>query len=333
MADTTTTNFALVKPEIGASRDTWGTKLNANMDTLDQYLGFSAPIGMVVDFAGPNPPSGWLIADGRNISRTTYAALFAVIGTYWGSGDGSTTFALPSTPGRFSVGPGTVIDQNGNTLAYAFAQKAGVLSQQIVLANLPAINLTSDTIGSHAHGGATAVGGNHTHAMDVQGSHSHSTDAQGSHAHGGGTDAQGNHQHNVTLPPTGTGAAFGGNAVMSTVFGSTTYPTDVQGLHAHNIGTDTQGLHGHNISTAGAHAHNNAYSGNLQFGINADGLHTHSIPLGGSGAWFPVQNPLLVMTKIIYAGSQAAATTTAVVAPAARRLTSPLRGGMRAIAA
>lgn len=49
-------------------------------------------------------PSGWLHCDGSAISRSTYAALFAVIGTQYGSGDGSTTFNLPDTRNFFPVG-------------------------------------------------------------------------------------------------------------------------------------------------------------------------------------------------------------------------------------
>ena len=100
MPDAYTANLALVKPEVGASRDSWGSKLNENMDTLDEFIGMAMPIGAVLDFAGPQAPPGWLICDGRWVSRTTYSALFAVIGTSWGAGDGSTSFALPPTPGR-----------------------------------------------------------------------------------------------------------------------------------------------------------------------------------------------------------------------------------------
>lgn len=56
--------------------------------------------GEVFWFAGPTPPPGSLLADGSAVSRTTYAALFAAIGTAHGAGDGSTTFNLPSVPGR-----------------------------------------------------------------------------------------------------------------------------------------------------------------------------------------------------------------------------------------
>ena len=50
------------------------------------------PIGAVVAYSGSNEPSGWLICDGRAISRTSYSNLFNVIGTTYGAGDGSTTF-------------------------------------------------------------------------------------------------------------------------------------------------------------------------------------------------------------------------------------------------
>lgn len=62
------------------------------------------PVGVVDYFAGTVAPNGWLIADGRIISRTAYADLFAAIGTTYGAGDGSTTFAIPDMRGMFSRG-------------------------------------------------------------------------------------------------------------------------------------------------------------------------------------------------------------------------------------
>ncbi len=62
------------------------------------------PVGVITPYAGSAAPSGWLLCDGSAVSRTTYAALFAVIGTTYGSGDGSTTFTLPNLKGRVPVG-------------------------------------------------------------------------------------------------------------------------------------------------------------------------------------------------------------------------------------
>lgn len=64
----------------------------------------AAPPGTVMYFAGRNPPAGWLKANGAAVSRTTYAPLFAAIGTIYGSGDGSTTFNLPDVRGEFVRG-------------------------------------------------------------------------------------------------------------------------------------------------------------------------------------------------------------------------------------
>lgn len=62
------------------------------------------PPGTIIHYAGRTVPSGWLICNGANVSRTDYAALFAAIGTIYGTGDGSTTFGLPNLDGRFLEG-------------------------------------------------------------------------------------------------------------------------------------------------------------------------------------------------------------------------------------
>ncbi len=60
--------------------------------------------GAVMYFARNTAPAGWLKANGAVVSRTTYAALFAAIGTTFGAGDGSTTFGLPDLRGEFARG-------------------------------------------------------------------------------------------------------------------------------------------------------------------------------------------------------------------------------------
>jgi microcystin-dependent protein len=61
----------------------------------------AAPPGSVVMYGATIPPTGWLICNGAAVSRATYAALFAIIGTTFGAGNGTTTFNLPSMEARF----------------------------------------------------------------------------------------------------------------------------------------------------------------------------------------------------------------------------------------
>nr|WP_279032386.1 phage tail protein [Snodgrassella alvi] len=61
----------------------------------------ATPAGTIMYFARDWAPTGWLKANGAAVSRTAYAGLFAVLGTYYGSGDGSTTFNLPDLRGEF----------------------------------------------------------------------------------------------------------------------------------------------------------------------------------------------------------------------------------------
>lgn len=86
-----------------------------------------SPSGLISAYAGATAPTGWILCDGSAVSRTTYAALFAAIGTTYGSGDGSTTFNVPNFKGRVPAG---LDGSQGefDTLAKAGGEKAHTLS-------------------------------------------------------------------------------------------------------------------------------------------------------------------------------------------------------------
>jgi microcystin-dependent protein len=76
------------------------------------------PTGTVLAMASPSVPVGFLECNGATVSRTTYSALFSLIGTTYGAGDSSTTFVLPDLRGAFVRGwdNGRTID-NARTFA------------------------------------------------------------------------------------------------------------------------------------------------------------------------------------------------------------------------
>ena len=80
------------------------TDVTTQINTLRNDINNLVPSGTVVYFLGTTAPTGWLKANGAAVSRTTYARLFAVIGTTYGAGDGSTTFNLPDLRGEFIRG-------------------------------------------------------------------------------------------------------------------------------------------------------------------------------------------------------------------------------------
>lgn len=82
---------------------TYETILEATVKAgVEHFGGF--PSGTMIAFAGKSVPDGWLLCNGALVSRTTYAKLFAAIGTAWGTGDGRTTFKLPDADGRVMQG-------------------------------------------------------------------------------------------------------------------------------------------------------------------------------------------------------------------------------------
>ena len=93
--NTATTTVPIVLPGVPTTSLQAATK---------SYVDQVTPAGSIMAFAASSAPTGWLICDGSAVSRTTYAALFAVVGTTWGVGDGSTTFNVPDLRGQFLRG-------------------------------------------------------------------------------------------------------------------------------------------------------------------------------------------------------------------------------------
>lgn len=73
-------------------------------DTIETALSSMVQSGMVTPYAGDAAPEGWLLCRGQAVSRTTYAKLFGVIGTTYGTGDGTATFNVPDLRRRVAVG-------------------------------------------------------------------------------------------------------------------------------------------------------------------------------------------------------------------------------------
>jgi microcystin-dependent protein len=113
------------------------------------------PPGVIHQFAGSNAPTGYLLCDGSVVSRaTTYAALFAVIGTTYGAGDGSTTFNVPNLMGNVPVGRKLT-----DTSFDALGETGGAKTHALTTAEMPAHTHAAGTLGADSAGA-------HTHTVE-----------------------------------------------------------------------------------------------------------------------------------------------------------------------
>ena len=132
------------------------------------------PAGAVMAWTGSVVPGGWLECNGATISRTTYAALFAICSTTFGAGDGSTTFAIPDLRGRAIYGTSTSITRGttstgvGASFAVTSATPSSTLSHSVTTNTT---NSTTDKDVTNSITVITAISDHaaHTHSVTMPG--------------------------------------------------------------------------------------------------------------------------------------------------------------------
>lgn len=103
---------------------------------------FQVPVGAMLIWLTDTAPNGWHLCYGQAISRTTYARLFALLGTTFGIGDGTTTFNLPDLRGRLPLGQddmgGVSANRVTNAQADSIGGAAGAENHTLITAEMPA---------------------------------------------------------------------------------------------------------------------------------------------------------------------------------------------------
>lgn len=188
------------------------------------------PVGSIITYAGETSPDGWLLCDGNQISRTTYARLFNVIGTRYGSPSSSDVFCLPDLRDRIPIGKpvGSVIGDIGgrNTMS-----------------------LTATELPAHTHTGTTGEGGQHTHTITV--------DDGGQHSHGISDPGHNHWLQTVNDDFNNSGGA--GPSFAADSAGTMNWPNVAQPSTT-GITINSGGLHSHTASAANSSTHAHTFT-------------------------------------------------------------------------
>lgn len=162
--------------------------------TVGQLSGLGVPIGMPFPWFTSTAPTGYILAYGQAISRTAFADLFAVFGTQFGVGDGSTTFNVPDCRGVAFVGKD---DMGGTALGRLTA--ATTLGAVV---GAQSVTLSTAEMPSHAHTGLTTINGAHSHTLNAflggPGGIPGAPVQGGTLGAGFPTTVDGDHQHGIT---------------------------------------------------------------------------------------------------------------------------------------
>ena len=227
-------------------------RIDGGMEALYQEL--DALVGAFIMYTAATAPSPkWLICDGATVSKTTYAALWALVGHTYATDPGGGNFTLPDFRGRLPVG---------------------------LAPTTTALNTLGKTAGTwdhhHAQSNHQHAGGDHTHSIPSSdssgGPHSHTNTSTGSSGHGhtisGSITSGGVHSHsnpdNTSTPTTSVGSRIGRDDYFVS-----------RPIHTHSLNdTETAGAHTHanslSVSDASGHTHTTSTTG------ESGTAHTHN---------------------------------------------------------
>jgi hypothetical protein len=248
--------------------------------TVDPVAG-TVPVGAMTQYLGTTAPTGWLLCDGANVSRSTYGGLFTVLGTRYGAGDGATTFALPDLRSRFARGSASTASLSGTAGGSATHQHTNT-------------GLSTGSAGGHNHSvdvpSFDITGGSHGHTItDHQHtgpSHTHPLTA---HDHAGPSHT---HSHNHAVNPDAFNATSdtdshshtdttGGAASSGSYFSGSSGILGAAAGHTHSVVTTTDS-HSHvtSVNVPSTTSDTDATAGGT--GSTGNGLFNGASPAGGS---------------------------------------------------
>lgn len=229
--------------------------LQAMAERIEAVMNALVPVGMPRPWLTESAPEWHVFLHGQqNMSRSTYAKLFAIWGTRFGAGNGSTTFGFPDLRGRSIHGA----DNGANRLSSGdIGDVGGVERVALIVAELAqhahGVNLTSQQANQgHKHGGSgiTVTGGTHTHSVS------------GTAQNGGG------HGHRAKFHSDGQ-IMGGGSVSFLRPWGAT---ADIAG-----VGVENKGNHQHSVSgTAGSSGSGHSHAVGGETGESGQN-HTHAV--------------------------------------------------------